>query len=53
MADNAINDAKTSCTHPGATPGKKCPVCGKLVPANPSAVAEEWKGDADHREKHS
>ena len=53
MADNAINDAKTSCTHLNQVAGKKCTICGKLVPSNPSAMPEEWKGDADHREKHS
>ena len=53
MADFAINDAKTSCTHEGQTPGQKCTICGKLVPADPSAMAEEWKGTGNTSKKNA
>jgi len=53
MADFAINDAKTSCTHEGTPAGQKCSNCGKLVPADPSSMPEEWKGDATKRIKNA
>jgi hypothetical protein len=53
MADFAINDAETSCKHPGQMQGKKCKICGKLVPANPSAGADEWKGTGTTSKKNA
>jgi hypothetical protein len=53
MADFAINDAKTSCKHEGTQPGQKCGTCGKLVPADPGAEAEEWKGTGNTSKKNA
>jgi|HubBroStandDraft_2_1064218.scaffolds.fasta_scaffold23690_5 hypothetical protein len=54
MADFAINDASTSCKHPGQAAGQKCTICGKMIPTNPSASPEEWKApDAENRPKNS
>lgn len=53
MADFAINDAKTSCKHEGQTAGQKCTNCGKLVPTDPSAGPEEWKGEGNTRPKNA
>lgn len=53
MADFAINDASTSCKHPNQVPGQRCTVCGKIVPANPSAMPDEWKGNANNVKKNA
>ncbi len=53
MADFAINDATTSCKHEGQTAGEVCKICGKLVPADPSAMAEEWKGTGNTTKKNA
>jgi hypothetical protein len=53
MADFAINDASTSCKHEGQVPNTKCKICGKMVPADPSAGADEWKGTGTTTKKNA
>lgn len=53
MADFAINDATTSCKHEGTQPGTKCSKCGKVVPTNPSAMPDEWKGTGNTSKKNA
>jgi hypothetical protein len=54
MADFNINDASTSSKHdsPEQVPGKPCPICGKVVPVNPSAGDPVWTND-NNRMKNS